>query len=110
MLSWIIIGVTLLVILVVSKLIHFRHFKHRVTAIVLVLFLLFAYVTFANVVKENNIDIKTVDGIIKAGNVYLAWLKLSFENLKVLSGNAINMNWSPTKGNSFNLTSQNYTK
>lgn len=95
MVAWILIGLALIAVIVVSKLIHFKHFKHKVTAIAIVLILFFAYSTFTGVVKSNSIDIKTASGVFQAAKVYVGWLGLAFNNMKTLTGNVIAMDWFP---------------
>ncbi len=94
MVAWILIGLALVAVIVVSKLIHFKHLKHRLTAIFLILLLFFAYSTFSGVVKSNSIDIKTASGIFQAVKIYSSWLGLAFNNVKTITGNAIHMDWS----------------
>ena len=95
MVSWILIGLLVLAVIIVSKFIHFRHIKHRITAIVLILLLFFAYATFTSVIKSNSIDVKTPSGVFEAAKVYVSWLGLAFNNMKTLTGNVIQMDWFP---------------
>jgi hypothetical protein len=95
MVSWLLIGVALLAILIVSKFIHFRHIKHRITAIAIILLVLFIYATFSAVIHNNSLNLKTASGILAAGKVYFSWLVQAFGNLRELTGNAIKMDWMP---------------
>jgi hypothetical protein len=96
--NWVIIGLTLAAIIIVSKLIHFKHIKHRVFAILIILSLLFTYLTFSTIVKSNSLDIKTAPGIFSAVKLYSGWVVHAFGNLKIITGNAIKMNWLPQNG------------
>jgi hypothetical protein len=93
--NWLIILIGVIAIFVVSKFIHFRHIKHRITAIVIILVVLFLYASVSGVVKTNDIDWKSPSGILSAGKIYLSWLVQAFDNIKVLTGNAIKMDWVP---------------
>jgi len=93
--NWLIILVALLAIYIATKIIHFRHLRHRITAIVLILLVLFVYLTFAGVVKSNNIDLKTAKGAFEAGKVYALWLGQAFVNVKEITGNVVKMEWLP---------------
>jgi hypothetical protein len=95
MVNWLIIGIGILAVIVVTKVIHFRHLKHRITALFLILLLLFAYLSFSSIVRSNSIDLKTVSGVLTAGKLYFSWLGATFINIKTLTGNAINMDWGP---------------
>jgi drug/metabolite transporter (DMT)-like permease len=93
--NWILIAIGIAAVLVVSKFIHFRHIKHRITAIVLILLALFIYASFSAVIKSNSIDLKTASGVMSAGKIYFSWLLQAFDNVKVLTANAIKMDWVP---------------
>jgi hypothetical protein len=51
-------------------------------------------------VKSNNIDLKSASGVYSAIKAYGSWFGLAFDNMKVLTGNIVKMNWFPS----------NYTK
>ena len=90
MVNWIILGVLIYVLFVFFKV---KRFQHRVYAILIILFVIFFYTTGSKIIAENNIDIKTFDGIMKANKLYFNWLVHSFKNVKVVVGNTIKMNW-----------------
>jgi glucan phosphoethanolaminetransferase (alkaline phosphatase superfamily) len=93
--TWILIAVALIAVIIVSKVIHFRHIKHRISAILIILLVVFLYATFTAVIRSNNLDIKSVSGILSAGKVYFSWLVQAVGNIKSLTGNAIKMDWMP---------------
>lgn len=70
-----------------------NHLRHRIFLTIMIIFLLFTYITVSKVVKDNEVDIKTVSGVNKASKLYFAWLGGVFDNLKVITGNVINMDW-----------------
>ena len=95
MISWIVIVVLLVIAFFVLR---FNHLKHRFWLIMLVLFALFLYTTISIVNNANNFDLTTASGFFDASKVYLGWLGSGFQNLKVLSGNAVKMDWTKTNG------------
>jgi len=96
MVNWLIIGVVILAIFVVAKLIHFRHIKHKIFAIGLILLLFFAYTTFSSVIRGHELDVKTATGVYQAVRAYGSWLGLAFSNVRVVTGNVINLDWAPS--------------
>ncbi|MBM3247208.1 hypothetical protein FJZ17_01540 [Candidatus Pacearchaeota archaeon] len=109
MVNWVLIGIGLLAIIIVSKLIHFRHIKHRITAILIILLLLFTYVTFTTIVNSNSIDIKSASGIYQAAKAYGTWFVLAWDNVKALTGQVVNMDWFP-KNYNFNSTTNDFSE
>lgn len=90
MIEWIIVILAIAGIVLIAK---FSHLKHRFGVILLIVFLLFIYLTFSSVVSNNNINLKTASGLFKGIKLYFSWLGHAFDNLKVLTGNAIKMDW-----------------
>jgi len=97
------ISLTIIAILVVAAvvLIKMNHFKHRITIVALLIFALFLYSTVTVVNKANEFDLKTTEGFLDAGKIYTGWLGNGFGNLKTITGNVINMDWSSTNGTFF---------
>jgi MFS superfamily sulfate permease-like transporter len=93
-----VIGVTLFVlaVLVVSIwiLIELKRFKHKIFAIFLIVLILFSYISASVIFKGEDIDFKTIPGLIKATKVYFSWIGSIFSNLKSITTNAIRMDWS----------------
>ena len=94
------IGLTLIIILLVVAgiwlLFELRRFKHKLVAILLIALILFTYFSFVSVLKNQNIDYKTVPGVLKASQLYFSWLGSVFGNFKTITTSAIKMDW---KGN-----------
>ena len=91
------IGVALVIVLGIVVLIwmfvELKRFKHKAFAILLIFLILFAYFGFTSSIKGKDIDFKTIDGLKVAGGLYLSWLGNIFTNGKVLTSNAIAMDW-----------------
>ncbi|MEK6935203.1 MAG: hypothetical protein AABW67_00280 [Nanoarchaeota archaeon] len=95
MMSWIVIIVLLVIAFFVLRI---NHLKHRFWIIMLVLFALFLYTTISIVNNANSFDLSSTSGFFDAAKIYLGWLGSGFQNLKVLSGNAVKMDWTKTNG------------
>ncbi len=90
-------------VLVIAGIIAIRmnHIRHRVFIIILVLLALFLYVSINYISVQNNLDLKSSDGIFKAIKIYSGWLANGFENLKEITGKIIKMDWTSTDGKFF---------
>lgn len=93
-----VVGITLFIIsiLVIAVYILFeiRRLRHKLFAIFLIALILFSYLSFTLVLRGHDVDLKTVPGLIKAGELYFLWLEGVAGNFVVLTGNAIQMDWS----------------
>jgi hypothetical protein len=94
------VSITLILILVlivaIWLIIEFKRFKHKILAIFLIGLVLFTYFSFSSVIKNENLDLKTASGVKEAGQLYVLWLGNAFKNVKVLTANAIHLDWSTT--------------
>ena len=86
MISWIIVIVFILIMIILSKLGHFR----KKTFILIVIFLiLFFYSTLLIINSKNKLDFSTSEGFMNSMKIYGGWLANGFGNLKTIAGNAI---------------------
>ncbi len=96
-----VIGMTLFIvsilIIAIWVIIEIKRFKHKIFAIFLIGLILFAYLSFTFVIKGQDMDFKTVPGVMKATRLYFSWLGSAFENLKTITTNAIDMDWKSNK-------------
>lgn len=97
------IGVTLFVlsvlVIAIWVFIEIKRLKHKLFAIFLILMLLFFYFTGAFVLKDQNIDLKSVPGIMTASKLYFSWLFSLGSNFQSMTTHAVSLNWD-TKTNS----------
>jgi hypothetical protein len=93
MLSFSIIIVSAL-ILGVWILIEIKRMRHKFFAIFLIALILFTYISFSTVIKNKDVDLKTTEGLTKASKIYFLWLGSAFNNVKSITTNAIQANWS----------------
>ena len=81
------------VIITIWVLIEAKRMKHKIFAIFLIGLILFTYLSAAFVFQGQQVDYKTVPGLISAGKVYMSWLTTVFVNMKVITTDAIKMDW-----------------
>ena len=65
---------------------------------------LFLYISINVVYDKYKIELNSVEGVFTAAKIYTGWLANSFQNLKVLTGNAMKMDWTKTNASFFNKT------
>lgn len=90
MISWLIIGIMVVLGIIVLKT---NHFRHRFWIFFLILMAIFLYVSITVVHSKYNLDFTTFEGLSNSVKVYLGWLGNGFQNMKNLVGNAIKMDW-----------------
>ena len=90
MLSWMVIGVLVIAAVIALKM---NHLRHRLWILALVFLALFLYTSAAIVYKENELKFDTMDGIFSSVKIYIGWLGNGFQNLKTLSGKAVDLDW-----------------
>ena len=88
--SWIIVGILIVLALFVAKL---RHIKHKTFIFIILILLAFFYISASKIISDQNINLGTFDGVMTASNLYLSWLVHIGGNLGNLAGNAIKMDW-----------------
>lgn len=102
MVNWLIIIVLVVIAVFALKI---NHLRHRFWIIFVVFLALFLYATIAIVYKGNDLKLEKTEDIFTVSKVYLGWLAHGFQNMKALTGNAINMNWASTNGTFVDKTS-----
>jgi len=89
-------GVVIVSVLILGIwiLVEVKRMRHKIFALVLIALILVSYIGFAGVMKNNNIDLKTVEGLSKATKLYFLWIGSAFGNMNTITTNAIKMDWS----------------
>jgi hypothetical protein len=85
--------VVCIVIAFVWILIEVKRLKHKLFAIFLIGLILFSYFSFSAIFDGSDINFKSTDGLMQAGKIYFSWMYSVFGNFKVITTNAIKMNW-----------------
>ena len=92
------IGTTIIILVLVAVLIYalieIQRFKHKLFAFFLIGLLIFGYISTTIVFKDQNIDIKSIDGLKKGFKLYFSWLGSVFGNIKSITADAVKMDWS----------------
>jgi hypothetical protein len=91
------IGVTFFIIAIsivaIWLILEFKRLKHKLLAIFLIGLIIFTYVSFTVSVKRYDVDLRTVDGLLEGGKIYLAWLSTVFTNAKSITTYASKQEW-----------------
>jgi len=99
-----VIGTALFVIIIlvvaIWVILEFKRFRHKLLAIFLIALVVFTYFTFTSVLKKNDVDVKTVKGLVTGSKLYFLWLGSVFSNLKTITTQAIHMDWKSTTNSS----------
>lgn len=107
MISWIIVVVFILVIIMLSKL---GHFKKKTFIFIVILLVLFLYSTLLIINSKNKLDFSTSEGFMNSMKIYGGWLANGFSNLKTIIGNAVKMDWTSVNGTFVEKTKNNTIK
>ena len=107
MISWMVI---LILVIVGIFAIRLNHLRHRFLIIVLIVIALFLYTTMNLVSSEYSLNLKTTEGVFHSIKIYTGWLANGFNNLKELTGQAINLDWSKSDASFFDKNNSNLTK
>ena len=77
-------------------LVELKRLKHKIFAIFLIALILFTYVSFMVTIKGQDIDLTTIPGLATAGKLYFVWVVNIFDNVKTVTAQVINMDWTKT--------------
>jgi len=91
------IGVTFFVIVVFIILIWFfskiKRMRHKIWALFLIGLILFTYISFTVSLRDHDVKLNSVSGVIDAGKLYISWLGGVLFNIKSISAYAVKQNW-----------------
>ncbi|MEA3414376.1 MAG: hypothetical protein U9Q99_02530 [Nanoarchaeota archaeon] len=91
------IGVTFFIIaisiVVIWLIIEFKRLKHKILAIFLIGLIIFTYISFTVSVKKHDLDLRTVEGLLEGGKIYVAWLSTLLTNTKSITTYASKQDW-----------------
>ena len=88
--TWVLIGIFLVVLMMVFKAKEVRHKLGFVVVASIVLFLVFS---FYQVYTTQKLDFTSLDGVVNAGKLYASWLGTMFGNVAKVSNYAIQQDW-----------------
>jgi len=102
------IGVTFFVIAVLVIFIWFffeiKRMRHKLWAIFLIGLMLFTYISFTASLKNNDVELNSIGGVIDAGKLYISWLGGVFMNVKSISAYAVKQEWKEYDESAINET------
>ena len=90
----ILITITIIVILI---LVRVKKLKHEIIAVFMIALLLFGVFSFTLAFKGQNVSIKDMPGLENAAKIYFLWFGNAVDNVKIITTNAIHMNWQGNK-------------
>jgi len=85
--------IAIALIAVIWIFVELKRFKHKMLAVLLIGLVITVYFSFTFVIKDQNINFKTVEGIKTATGIYFSWIGSLFTNFKTITSNAINLEW-----------------
>ncbi len=94
MVSWIVVGIVILLFYILFSVLRIRHSFIAVTIIVILLFFAAGFIV---VFQGKSVDFTSTKGLSNAAGLYFNWLGGVFDNMKTVTTNAVKLNW---KGNS----------
>lgn len=97
--SWPALFIVTAIIVTIWILLEMQKFRHKIFTVFIIGLLILMYVGFAVVSEGNDLDLKTVPGVVEASKIYFAWFASVFKNIITVTSNAIHLDWS-TPGNS----------
>jgi glucan phosphoethanolaminetransferase (alkaline phosphatase superfamily) len=91
------VGIAVFVILALIVIIWIalgiKGIKQKFFSILLILVILFLFVSFGIVFKGEDISVDNISDVGRLGKIYYSWLLNAFNNVKVVTTQAIKMNW-----------------
>ena len=89
--------VMIILIFAVWLIFKLKGFQHKFLTIFLIGLILFSFVSFSLVFQGQDASIKNVSDIDKVTKLYFSWLGSIFNNMKMLTTQAIKMDWQGNK-------------
>lgn len=90
--NWVIIIFIAIVVLVfiISKI---AGVKQNIFAFIIITLILFSFLSFSLAFKGKDISINSLGDLQEAGVIYLAWVGNAFDNVKIITTQAIKLDW-----------------
>ena len=81
------------IIVAIWVLIEFKRMRHKLFAFFLIGLILFSYLSTIFLFQDQDVNLKTISGVISASKLYFSWMGSVLGNFKRITTNAINMDW-----------------
>ncbi len=89
-----IIAILIVAVFVIFKL---KGFQHKFVTIFLIILILFSFFSFYLAFNGKDVSIKNLSDVEKIAKLYFSWMGSVFNNMKILTTQAIKMNWQTNK-------------
>ena len=86
-------GIVIVLIFMIFLFVKLKYIKHKISWIIILFLVLTFYIGFLASTAGQDVNLGSFDGSQTAIKLYLSWLGNSFDNMKVLTGQAINLDW-----------------
>lgn len=98
MLSWWLIAILVFVVFFAifksqDLVFAFSFVKKNLFPIIMVGIVLFFCFSFYHIYTNNNIDLKSYNGVVSAGKLYLTWFSSLFHNVGKITGYVVQQDW-----------------
>ncbi len=90
MISWIIILALVVLAIFVVKI---KYVKHKIFIIVLIILVLFVYGSLSLINVNYDLKTNSTENLLESANIYYSWLGNAFNNVKLITGKIISLNW-----------------
>ncbi|VVB83112.1 Uncharacterised protein [uncultured archaeon] len=84
-------------IVVILLLVRVKKFKHEIVAMFLIALLLFGVFSVTMAFSGKNVSINDMPGLENAVKIYFSWFGNAVDNVKVITAQAIKMDWRGNK-------------
>ena len=81
------------IIVAIWVLIEFKRMRHKLFAFFLIGLILFSYLSMIFLFQDQEVDLKTISGVVGASKLYFSWLGSVLGNFKTITTNAISLDW-----------------
>ena len=81
------------IIVAIWVLIEFKRMRHKLFAFFLIGLILFSYLSMIFLFQDQEVDLKTIPGVVGASKLYFSWLGSVLGNFKTITTNAISLDW-----------------
>lgn len=88
--------VIILLVAAIWVLLEFKRMRHKFFGIFIIGLILFTYFGFAASLNGQSVNLTTLSGWGKAGELWFSWFSNIFTQVKSITAYAIHLNWSTT--------------
>jgi len=90
MISWIIILALVVLGIFIVKI---KYVKHKIFILVLIILVLFVYGSLSLINSKHDLKTNSTENFLESANIYYSWLGNAFNNVKIITGKIISLDW-----------------